>query len=793
MFFTPFLWRGAGGEAMAQSGQKFATNGNSLSSGDFLGSTNNLPLIIKVNNLQKASFHNSGLDVNGNLRTTQHAFIDSTLNAWSLVASQSLRAGQLTLSGNSITSASGLVSFGSNDIITQGNIEAETINVVKLLLNGQKPNYLTLSGGELSGVIGYDADYSSYFGAYSLIDKTYLESRLNNLHSIYTPGTGTNSVVNNLSAGNNAEGENTLISSGSQNHISTNAHYGVITGGKNNKIQNAPAPPPSPTTHTYNFIGNGENNTIEESTGHSSIINGTGNIVALGGTHSIIAGGEDNTVSGNHAAILSGKKNNAFAPYSIVGSGEGNTIEPNSTHSVISGGFNNYIQNAPAGSNYNYIGGGKQNMIESGSGGSVVVGGENNIAGATDGNGWSVVVGGTSNISRGNNSSILAGSGNNIQHSHYSAIVNGQQNRIVEPTSSGNSQYNTILNGINCEIEPDIYYSTILNGDYNKIRSGANNSVILNGIGIIATEANTAYTPNLKLVGTAGVDGITFPDGTIQTTAAGGNHVFTNLNVTNRLKVGTSSLIIEQLNPQQTGPENHIFTSAGSGNLYINNAPASSNPQEDADVIISANSLQEHGKVGIGTNNPQKKLHVKTNHVPTGGGQQGSHFGIRVEDISANGNPSVWDIEPKSLGTTGSEQAALQIGQPNNPLVTLRNGNMGLGTNNPQNRLEVCGTIKSKEWIVEPDGWCDFAFKPDYQKMHWKEKKKNYTEKGYLPYMDSGKEIETNGLRSHNLKGMMLNIEENRLDITEIFERLENLENENKQLKKQIEQMQKGN
>jgi len=38
--------------AIAQSGQKFASNGNSLSTGEFLGSTNAFPLIFKTNNTQ---------------------------------------------------------------------------------------------------------------------------------------------------------------------------------------------------------------------------------------------------------------------------------------------------------------------------------------------------------------------------------------------------------------------------------------------------------------------------------------------------------------------------------------------------------------------------------------------------------------------------------------------------------------------------------------------------------------------------------------------------------------------
>jgi hypothetical protein len=44
----------------SQSGQKWATGGNGLSTGEFFGSTNNFPVIFKVNNIQKMSLATTG-------------------------------------------------------------------------------------------------------------------------------------------------------------------------------------------------------------------------------------------------------------------------------------------------------------------------------------------------------------------------------------------------------------------------------------------------------------------------------------------------------------------------------------------------------------------------------------------------------------------------------------------------------------------------------------------------------------------------------------------------------------
>jgi hypothetical protein len=45
----------------AQAGAKWATGGNSISTGDFIGTTNNFPLLFKINNLQKMQLSTSGV------------------------------------------------------------------------------------------------------------------------------------------------------------------------------------------------------------------------------------------------------------------------------------------------------------------------------------------------------------------------------------------------------------------------------------------------------------------------------------------------------------------------------------------------------------------------------------------------------------------------------------------------------------------------------------------------------------------------------------------------------------
>ena len=105
--------------------------------------------------------------------------------------------------------------------------------------------------------------------------------------------------------------------------------------------------------------------------------------------------------------------------------------------------------------------------------------------------------------------------------------------------------------------------------------------------------------------------------------------------------------------------------------------------------------------------------------------------------------------------------------------------------------LYVCGTIRSKEWVVET-AWCDFKLNPDFKRMTADEKLFYIHTYGHLPEIDPGLEIETNGLKvAKNIRGMIWNIEDNTLDIIALQKDNENLKKENEELSKRIEVLEK--
>ncbi|MBI4649102.1 MAG: hypothetical protein HY738_21560, partial [Bacteroidia bacterium] len=242
-------------------------------------------------------------------------------------------------------------------------------------------------------------------------------------------------------------------------------------------------------------------------------------------------------------------------------------------------------------------------------------------------------------------------------------------------------------------------------------------------------------------------------------------------------------------------------------------------------VYLGKNALTiEHstGNIGVGTTTPKTRLHVKTDSTNIWMGTTQSHFvdgynngGAIYLGAAYGGTDMTCGIEaswggvgfttpqmgiglirggvgPHILmkapgGGSGAGIMSFKNGTTTNMIITPA-GQVGIGTTCPDEKLCVNGIVKSNiEFIVtEYDGWCDFAFNKDYIRMNWKEKVKFYTDSLHLPGIDPGKKIETEGLKiSKTMAGLMLNVEENRMDITDLYIMYEELKKEFDELKKE--------
>ena len=92
-----------------------------------------------------------------------------------------------------------------------------------------------------------------------------------------------------------------------------------------------------------------------------------------------------------------------------------------------------------------------------------------------------------------------------------------------------------------------------------------------------------------------------------------------------------------------------------------------------------------------------------------------------------------------------------------NPSMTINvgTGNVGIGSVNPQNKLDVNGTIHSKSVLVDLNGWSDYVFKKDYPLLSLGEVKAYIDQNHHLPEMPSEQEMIKNGLNVSEMNKLL--------------------------------------
>jgi hypothetical protein len=178
----------------------------------------------------------------------------------------------------------------------------------------------------------------------------------------------------------------------------------------------------------------------------------------------------------------------------------------------------------------------------------------------------------------------------------------------------------------------------------------------------------------------------------------------------------------------------------------------------------------KQGNLGLGTSTPAAKLD------------------ITVSSSNFTNNIKFGDANPGYLaaGTTGIFMSN-NVGSP--VFTVLHTGNVGIGQTNPQNKLDVNGTIHSKSVIIDLNGWGDYVFKKDYRLRPLSEIKEYIDQNQHLPEVPSEQEMIKKGLDVSKMNTLLMKkVEELTLYLIEKDKKEQEQEQINKDLKNQLKE-----
>ncbi len=196
-------------------------------------------------------------------------------------------------------------------------------------------------------------------------------------------------------------------------------------------------------------------------------------------------------------------------------------------------------------------------------------------------------------------------------------------------------------------------------------------------------------------------------------------------------------------------------------------------------TVYSSQFILNHlGRVGIGEQTPNSKLHVHNGRIQvTGNNTYGGPMMIFGGDANApNGQ---WGIEYTSGGVSGlnfwkpfqSSNGTNNDGFGNHFMFLADNGKVSIGLDpnfiNSFNKVTYSGdyqlyvgtgilTEKVRVAVRSGNDWADYVFKDDYNLLALSEVEKHIKEKGHLPNVPSAEDIVQSGINVAEMDAKLL-------------------------------------
>lgn len=168
---------------------------------------------------------------------------------------------------------------------------------------------------------------------------------------------------------------------------------------------------------------------------------------------------------------------------------------------------------------------------------------------------------------------------------------------------------------------------------------------------------------------------------------------------------------------------------------------------------------------------------------------------IKIRSINFNTSFSTYTLTGTETGTVNllpmTNDWELIVGNtftdPSGKLAikAISNGNVGIGTATPTEKLSVNGNIRAKEIKVETANWPDYVFEPEYQKISLDSLEQFISTHKHLPNIQPAKEIIDNGIALGELNKILVEkIEELTLYLIDQNKQIKVLQEEVDELKR---------
>jgi hypothetical protein len=171
--------------------------------------------------------------------------------------------------------------------------------------------------------------------------------------------------------------------------------------------------------------------------------------------------------------------------------------------------------------------------------------------------------------------------------------------------------------------------------------------------------------------------------------------------------------------------------------------------------LTRAMTIDESGNVGIGTTTPLSSLQTKG--PLTIGSQNNVGWPGMTQIIQAPASPVSSRL---TFGTDGTgwqfRIGKNQVGAVTDFFTVQDNGNVGIGTTSPSEKLSVNGLIRAKEVIVESSGWSDYVFADDYKLQSLADVEAQIKTNKHLPGVPSAQEVSEKGVSIGDMQAVLL-------------------------------------